>query len=183
MGLRSLLLSATTAMTLALPVNASQSVTVADASTPAACRSVALMPTVGHLAAASGTAYQALLITNHASRACTLSGTPSTQFGNFVRSGGLLVFRAVGPTAKKLNFADRGKTIVVRRGAVASVTVGVETAANAPSSMCGHVANASRVRLVFRSGAELYYTLRTFAVCTKLASTLTSGVVLGTRFP
>lgn len=181
---RRLLLGAMTAMALALPVGASQGVLASGAATMVLpCRSVALTPTVGHLGAASGTAYQALLITNHASHACTLSGTPSTQFGNFVSSGGLVVFRAVGPAAKKLAFADRGKTVVVKRGAVASVTVGIETAGNVPSSKCGHVVNASRVRLVFQNGAKLYYTLRTFAVCTKLASTLTSGVVLGTRFP
>jgi hypothetical protein len=43
--------------------------------------------------------------------------------------------------------------------------------------------NVSRVRLIFKSGAELFYTLRRTQVCTKLASTTTSGVVLGTRYP
>ncbi len=183
MRLRRLLLGAMTAMALALPVSASQAVLASGASTIVLpCHTVALTPTVGRGSAAAGTAYETLLIKNHSSHACTLSGTPATQFGNFIGSGGLVVFRGVGPAAAKLTYAGRGKTIVAKPAAVASVTVGIETAANIPSSKCA-MANASRVRLVFQSGARLYYTLRTNAVCTKIASTLTSGVVLGTRFP
>ena len=182
MKLKRLVLGAMTAMMLAVPVNASQTVAMAGASTPAPCRSMALTPTVGRGNAAAGTAYEALLIKNHSSHACTLSGTPATQFGNFIGSGGLVVFKGVGPAATKLTYADRGKTIVVKPRATASVTVGIETAANLPSSKCD-MASISRVRLVFRNGATLYYTLRTNEVCTKIATTLTSGVVLGTRFP
>lgn len=188
MRLPRLLLGAMTAMALALPVGASQGALAFGASTPAPCRATALTPTVGRGSAAAGTGYETLLITNHVkgtnplSGSCSLSGTPTTQFGNFVGSGGLVVFRAVGPAATKLTFAGRGATIVVKPGAVASITVGIETAANYVPSRC-HKANASRVRLVFQSGTTLYYTLRTNAVCTKLASTTTSGIVLGTRFP
>ena len=183
MRLRRILLGVMTAMTLSIPTSASQGVAMAGASTPAPCRGAALTSTVGRSSAAAGTAYETLLITNHSSHACTLSGAPVTRFGIFVGSGGLVVFRAVGPAAKKLTFADRGKTIVVKRGAVASVTVGIETADNFPTSTCGHLAKVSHVRLVFQSGVTLYYTLRANSVCTKIASTLTSGVVLGTRFP
>ncbi len=182
MTLRTLLLGAMTAMALVLPVSASQAVAVAGASTPAPCRSVALIPTVGRGSAALGTAYETLHIKNHSSRACTLSGTPKTRFGNFVSTGGLIVFRSVGPAAAKISYAGSDKTITVEPGAIASVTIGIETAANYPSSMCVR-ANASRVRLTFRRGATLYYTLRTNAVCTKFSSTFTSGVMLGMRFP
>ena len=182
-GLRRLLRGALGAAALAIPVSASQAVPFAGASAVAPCTSVALTPTLGRGSAAAGTAYETLLIKNHSSHACTLSGTPATQFGKFVRSGGLVVFRGVGPAATKITYAGRGRTIVVKPGALASVTVGIETAATFfPRSKCS-AANASRVRLAFRSGATLYYTLRTNAVCTKLASTTTSGVVLGTRFP
>lgn len=182
MRLRRLLLGAVTAMTLALPVSAVNAVAVAGASSPAWCHSAALTPSVGRGSAAAGTTYETLLMRNHSSHACTLSGTPKTQFGNFIGSGGLVVFKGVGPAATKLTYADRGKTIVVKPRATASVTVGIETAANLPSSKCD-LASISRVRLVFRNGATLYYTLRTNEVCTKIATTLTSGVVLGTRFP
>ncbi len=183
MRLGKLLLGAMSAIALALPVSASHAVLTSGASTfVLPCHTVALMPMVGRGSAAAGTAYETLLIKNHSSHACTLSGTPTTQFGNFVGSGGLVVFRGVGPAAMKLTYAGRGKTIVLKPGAVASVNVGIETAANYPRSKCA-AANTSRVRLVFPSRATLYYTLRATAVCTKLASTLTSGVVLGTRFP
>ena len=181
MRLRGLLLSAVTATALVLPATVSHDTSAAGASTIGPCRATALTPTVGRGSAAAGTAYETLLIKNHSSGGCSLSGTPATQFGNFVVSGGLVVFRAVGPAATKLTFVGRGKTIVVKPGAVASVTVGIETAANYVPSQC-RKANAARVRLVFQSGTTLYYTLRTNAVCTKLASTTTSGVVLGTRF-
>jgi len=183
MRLRRLLLGAMTAMAIVLPFSASQAVLASGASTIVLrCHTVALTPTVGRGSAAAGTAYETLLIKNHSSHTCTLSGTPVTQFGNFVGLGGLVVFRGVGPAATKLAYAGRGKTIVLKSGAVASVNVGIETAANYPRSKCAR-ANTSRVRLIFPSGTTLYYTLRTNAVCTKLASTLTSGVVLGTRFP
>ena len=183
MRLRKLLLGAMMAMTLSIPASASQGVAMASASTPTLCHNAALTPTVGRGSAAAGTAYETLIIKNHSSHACTLSGAPATQFGNFVGSAGLVVFRAIGPAAKKLTLADRGKTVAVKPGAVASVTVGIETAVNFPSATWGHLAKVSRVRLVFHSGITLYYTLRTNAVCAKIASTLTSGVVLGTRFP
>lgn len=188
MRLPRLLLGAMTAMALALPVGASQGVLASGASTPTPCRATALAPTVGRGSAAAGTAYETLLITNHVKGTtsltgrCSLSGTPTTQFGNFVTSGDSAVFRAVGPAATKLTIAGRGATIVVKPGAVASVTIGIETADNYPPSKCDK-ANATRVRLVFQSGATLYYTLHTTQVCTKFKSTTTSGVVLGTRYP
>ena len=180
---RRLVLGAMTAMALAIPVSASRALWRSDASTTVLpCHTVALTATRGRGGAAAGTAYETLLIKNHSPHACTLSGTPATQFGSFVGSGGLIVFRGVGPAATKLAYAGRGRTIVVRPGAVASVTVGIETAVNYPSAKCAR-ANVSHVRLAFAHGPTLYYTLRTNAVCTKIASTLTSGVVLGTRFP
>ncbi len=184
MRLRRLPLGALVAMALAIPVSASQGVSAAGAlPLVSPCHTVALAPSVGRGSAAAGTAYETLLIKNRSPLSCKLSGTPATQFGNFVGSGGLVVFRGVGPAATKLTYADRGKTVILKPGATASVTVGIETAANFfPRSKCS-AANASRVRLVFPGGTALYYTLRTNAVCTRIASTLTSGVVLGTRFP
>lgn len=187
-----IVLGVTVATTLAVPAGMSLGLASSDASTPSPCSASALAPTVGRGSAAAGTGYETLLITSHVKGTdastgwCTLSGTPTTQFGNFVVSGThhhVIEFVGAGPAAMKLAWADRGKTITLKPGAVASVTVGIETAADImPQSRCDPV-YISRVRLAFKSGATLYFTLRRVAVCTKVATTLTSGVVLGTRYP
>jgi hypothetical protein len=185
MRLRRTLLGLLMATTTGVPAGLLMGTPMSGASTPTSCRATALAPTVGRGSGAAGTIYETLLMKNHSSGSCTLSGTPATQFGHFVvlaNTHGPAVFRAVGPSATPTTFAGRGKKVVVRPGAVASVTIGIETAGNYVPSQC-HKANASRVRLVFGSGITLYYTLATTAVCTKLASTSTSGVILGTRFP
>jgi hypothetical protein len=178
------LLGALMAMTLGVPVGATLGLASSGASALAPCGASALATSLGRGSGAAGTEYVTLLITSHVKGTnastgwCTISGTPATQFG--VPES--VVFRSVGPAATKLTFPGRGKTIVLKPGAVASVTIGVETAQNFRPSKCRMV-NVSRVRLIFKSGAELFYTLRRTQVCTKLASTTTSGVVLGTRYP
>ena len=190
MRLRKLLLGISALTALVGPISATHLTLVAGASPLQPCASGALWPTVGRSSGAAGTTYETLLMKNRSSVACTLAGTPATQFGNFVASGGLIVFKSVGPAASKTMISTRrGQTITVKPGATASVTVGIATAADYAPAKC-HKALASRVRLVFASGATLYYTLlpatysmHQVAVCTKLASTTTFGVVLGTRFP
>ena len=178
------LLGALMAMTLGVPASAALALASSAASTPAPCAASALATSLGQSSGAAGTEYVTLRITSHVKGTnaltgwCTLSGTPATQFG--VPEG--VVFRSVGPAATKLTFAGRGKTVVIKPGAVASVTIGIETAQNFAPSKC-QTANVSRVRLIFKSGAQLFYTLPRTQVCTKLASTTTSGVVLGTRYP
>jgi hypothetical protein len=184
------LLGVVVAMTLAVPVGASLALASSSAATILPCTASALTPTVGRGGAAGGTAYETLLLTSHVKGTnaltgwCTLSGTPTTEFGNdLVRGTGIAEFVAVGPAATKLTIAGRGKTVTLKPGAVASVTIGIETAVNfEPPSRC-HRANVSRVRLVFDHGTTFDYTLRRTQVCTKIASTTTSGVVLGTRYP
>jgi hypothetical protein len=168
---------------LAVPVSASLELASSGAATLAPCSSTALMPSVGRSSAAAGTTYVTLLITSHvkgtnaSTGRCTLSGTPTTRFGNASAR-----FVGIGPVATKLTLSGRGKTITLKSGAVASVTVGIETAENFPPSKC-HVANVSQVRLIFSGGTTLLYTLHRTQVCTKVPSTTTSGVVLGTRYP
>lgn len=182
------LLGVLVATALGVPVSASLGLAPSGASTLRPCGINSLGATVGRTSGAAGTTHVTLRLenivkgTNALTGWCTLSGTPATHFGNFVGSGGLIVFRAVGPAATKLTFADRGKTITLKPGDIASVTVGISTAGNYVPSQC-HKENVSRVRLVFGNGATFYYTLHTTQVCTKLASTTTSGVVLGTRYP
>jgi hypothetical protein len=185
MRLRRLILSSFVATTLAVPAGQSIVAPMYGASTPATCLATALTATVGRGSGAAGTTYETLLLRNHSSGSCALSGTPATQFGHMVvaaNTHGPAIFKAVGPVATKLTMAGRGKTIVVRPGAVASVTIGIGTATNYVPTQC-RKATASRVRLVFSNGTRLYYKLAATAVCTKLASTTTSGVVLGTRYP
>ena len=176
------------AVTLGVPVSATLGLAPSGASTLRPCGINSLGFTVGRSSGAAGTEYVTLRLenivkgTNASAGSCTLSGTPTTHFGNFVGSGGVIVFRSVGLAATKVAFANRGKIITLKPGEIASVTVGVETAQNFLPSKC-HIANVSRVQLVFNTGATVYYTLHRTQVCTRLASTTTSGVVLGTRYP
>jgi hypothetical protein len=166
MRLRRLILSSFVATTLAVPAGQSIVAPMYGASTPATCLATALTATVGRGSGAAGTTYETLLLRNHSSGSCALSGTPATQFGHMVvvaNTHGPAIFKAVGPVATKLTMAGRGKTIYV-------------------PTQC-RKATASRVRLVFSNGTRLYYKLAATTVCTKLASTTTSGVVLGTRYP
>jgi hypothetical protein len=176
------------AMTLGVPVGATLGLASSGASTLRPCGTASLGLTRGRTSGAAGTTYLTLRLenivkgTNGSAGWCTLSGTPATHFGNLVPSGGVVVFRAFGPAATKLTFADRGKTITLKPGDVASVTVGISTAGNYVPSRCSK-ANVSLVQLDFDSGATVYFGLHRTQVCTKLASTTTSGVVLGTRYP
>ena len=176
-----ILVSVLTLVALALLASPWPEIAV-GASSFAPCGATSLAPTVGRGSAAAGTSYETLLIKNRSLHSCTLSGIPATQFGNFVKSGSRLLFKAVGPASTKDIIVGRGKTILLKSGSIASVTIGIETADNFPTSKCVK-ANFSRVRLVFQSQTTLYYTFPTNSVCTKLASTTTSGVVLGTRYP
>jgi hypothetical protein len=183
------LLGVMLATTLAVPVGVSLGLASSGASTLLPCGASALATTVGRSSAAAGTTYVTLLLTSHVKGTnastgwCTLSGTPATQFGHvLVKGTGVAEFVGVGPAAIKLTFAGRGKTITLKPGSVASVTVGIATAGNYVPSKC-HQANVSRVRLVFNRATTLYYTLHRTQVCTKVASTTTSGVVLGKRYP
>ena len=176
------------ATVLFVPLGATLGSASSDTANLAQCRTAALRPSLGRSSAAAGTAYVTLRIsnvvksTNASSGRCTLSGTPATRFGNVTTDAMHTEFHGVGPTSTKLTIAGRGKTITLNPGALASVTVGIETARNFPPSKC-HKANVSTIRLVFQGGATLYYSPPRTFVCTSLASTITSSVVHGTNFP
>jgi len=181
--LRPLLLGATMTMALAIPVSASRGVSASSASRPPFCLASALFSKVGQGGAATGTSYFKLLfIYNKSSGSCTLSGTPTTELGIMTGSRGLVVFKTVGPAAAKLKIAGRGKAVTVKPGVLASVTIGIETADNYTPSMCKK-ANVTVARMVFQNGATFYFGLPRVLVCTKLASTTTSGVISGLRYP
>ena len=168
-------------------ITISASMSIAAGATGAAlvhpCLPPMLVASVGRESTAAGRTFVTLLLKNATkgtSYFCALSGTPATQFGVW-GSGSARVFKPVGPSATMLTIATRGKIFILKPGAVASVTVGIQTVDNYPPARCRR-ASATIVRLHFLSGAVLFYSVRA-QVCTKVASTETSGVVLGTRFP
>lgn len=151
------------------------------------CSASALTTKLGRGGGAAGTSYQTFEMINHATVACALSGVPTTQAGLFTGNGQAAVFKPVGPAATVISFsfAKRGGAVVLRHGALASVTFGMQTAANYVPAQC-QAAPVNVVRVVFRSGTSsttLYYRILRDTVCTRLASTEIAGVVLGTRFP
>lgn len=152
------------------------------------CSPHQLTTKLGRGGAALGTGYQVFEMINHSTLACALSGVPLTQPGLLTGSARTEVFKSVGPRATTITFSGfpkRGGTVVLRHGTLTSVTFGMETAADfAPGQCLARTVNA--VRLVFQSGGKLsslLYKIHPDTVCTKLASTQTDGVVLGTRFP
>ncbi len=152
------------------------------------CSPSALTTRLGRRGGAMGTSYQAFEMINHSTSACALSGVPLTQPGLLTGSAKTEVFKSIGPKATTITFSGfpkRGGTVVLRHGTLTSVTFGMETAADfAPGQCLARTVNA--VRLVFQSGrklSSLLYKIHPDTVCTKLASTQTDGVVLGTRFP
>ncbi len=192
MRLLRLVLGYLTVATLVLALEPAHAALAKDFPEVFHCRPGALSLSIGRSSGAAGTTYRTLLIENHvkstnsSSGTCWLSGIPATQFGVTRAVGtGIVVggdFVGVGPAATKLRIAGRGNIVEMKSGAVASVTVGIETADNYVPSRCGK-SFATRIRLVFQFGPTLYYSIGRTAVCTKLASTTTSGVVLGTHYP
>lgn len=152
------------------------------------CLPSALTTRLGRGSGAMGTSYQVFEMINHSTSACALSGVPLTQPGFLSGSAKNEVFKSMGPKATTITFSGfpkRGGTVVLRHGTLASVTFGMETAVNLPSAQC-RAGTVNAVRLVFQSGGKLsslLYKIPPDTVCTKLASTETDGVVLGTRFP
>jgi hypothetical protein len=155
--------------------------------TASQCSAAELTTKLGRGSASAGIGYETLEMINHSAAACVPSGTPATRPGVFTSNGQTIVFRPVGPAATPTWFtlAKRGGTVVLRHGAIASVTFGMQTASNYVASQCD-AAPVDAVRLIFHRGTSsttLYYKFLRDAVCTKLSSTETDGVVHGTRWP
>jgi hypothetical protein len=155
----------------------------ADQVASLACHSAWLTSKIGRSGAAAGTTYYNLEIVNHSDLACTLRGTPTAQSG-FITYG-MPSFEPVGPPSGMVYFAGRGKTVVIKPGKIASVELGISTAANYPRSKCAP-RTISNVEISFLTGTptvHLGYPLPKQAVCTKIDSTSITGIVLGTHFP
>ena len=155
----------------------------AAGSNAVACQTGWLTAKTGRASAAAGTSYYTLEIVNHSAQSCTLKGIPVARPG--FNSYGMPSFAAVGPPAVKESFAGRGNVVVMRTGKIASVELGIGTAANYPRVKCAP-RTITEVDVAFSMGkttAHVEFSLPKQAVCTKLASTNIAGIALGTHFP
>jgi photosystem II stability/assembly factor-like uncharacterized protein len=132
-----------------------------------------VVATVARVGAAGGTKYITILFTNVGSPACWFRGTPIVQ-----PVAGATGY-PVGPAATRMVVAGRGQKTTLRAlGGEASITVGIETAANFyPASRC-RPKNMNRVLIRF-SLISYYVTVGVNQVCTALRSTNNAGVVAG----
>lgn len=165
----------------------------AAGTTASPCHSSWLTPKMGRSSGAAGTTWYTLEIVNHSKFSCSLSGIPTARPGFFAYS--MKPWQNVGPRASSATFAGRGGIVLLLPGKVASVDVGVSTAANYPSTKCAP-RTIGGVKVTFLSPAPealakitppppvvLAYFLPKQAVCMKLASTSITGIALGTHFP
>jgi hypothetical protein len=121
---------------------------------------------------AAGTTYVTISFTNVGTPACWLHGIPEVQ--PIAGSNDY----PVGPAATRNRVAGRGGFTMLRiHGGVASITVGIETAADySPSSCRPEIAN----RLLIRFDQFSYFvTIGANQVCTEFSSTNNDGVVTG----
>jgi len=122
--------------------------------------------------AAAGTSYVTIVFTNVGTPACWLQGIPRVQ-----PVAGSRDFW-VGRRATRLHVAGRGSTTMLHvSGGQASVTVGIETAANYPRASC-QPKNMNRLQIVF-SQTTFFVTVGVHQVCTLIRSTNVAGVVAG----
>ena len=127
---------------------------------------------VARTGAAGGTSYVTILFKELGPPACWLSGIPRVQ----PVAGSRDV--PVGRVATKIRVAGRGrKTMLGQSGGEASVTVGIETAANYTKSSC-QPKNMNRLQIEFNQ-TSFFVTIGVNEVCTKIRSTNVAGVVAG----
>ena len=132
-----------------------------------------VIATPGKWGVAAGTSYVTIVLTNKGSPACWLHGIPEVQPVAGGDDG------PVGPVATRLHVAGRGgRTMLGVSGGVASITVGIETAANwQPTSTCvPKIMNRLRIQFTQTS---FYVNIGVQQVCTKDSSVNNAGVVAG----
>lgn len=142
--------------------------------TPTGCSSGDFAYSVGATEGAAGTSYTTLIFTNTSTRECTLEGVPGAQ----PVSGQ----EPVGPESKHNDLSGKVETIVVKQGEKASVLFAVATASNYPTEECVPLeSDGVMVTLGSESARKIEHTfsLRSFDVCTELASTSISKVARG----
>jgi photosystem II stability/assembly factor-like uncharacterized protein len=131
----------------------------------------------GRTGVAAGTSYTAVVFTNHGAKACYLNGVPAVQPVAGQHQS------AVGPAAWGYSTSGRGGFVVLRAHVgKASVSLGVETAANIPTKSCISK-NATGITVRFNPPANFYVSLgrSPVAVCTIQPNIEVWGVVPGVR--
>ena len=131
----------------------------------------------GRTGAALGTAYTAVVFSNNGNRACYLNGVPAVQPVSGVHHS------AVGPAASAYSTSGRGGFVVLKaHGGKASVSLGIETAANVPAKSCAPK-SATGVTVRFSPPADFYLSLghSAVSVCTTQPTTEIWGVVPGIK--
>lgn len=132
---------------------------------------------LGRGSAAAGTAYEAIVYTNHSTRSCYLNGVPIAQ--PVVGPN----HTPVGRAAYQYLDAKRGGFVVLKpNGGFASTSFGLSTAANYPIKDC-LPKTVNGLTLRFASPAVFYVTTPRWTVCAKTPvatiSGVSKGVVLG----
>jgi photosystem II stability/assembly factor-like uncharacterized protein len=131
----------------------------------------------GRTGVAAGTAYTAVVFTNDGDQSCYLNGVPAVQPVSGPHRS------AVGPAAWGYSTSGRGGFVVLKaHGGKASVSLGVETAANIPAKSC-IPKGATGITMRFNPPANFYVSLgrSPVAVCTTQPTTGVWGVVPGVR--
>jgi photosystem II stability/assembly factor-like uncharacterized protein len=131
----------------------------------------------GRTGVAAGTAYTAVVFTNDGDQSCYLNGVPAVQPDSGPHRS------AVGPAAWGYSTSGRGGFVVLKaHGGKASVSLGVETAANIPAKSC-IPKGATGITMRFNPPANFYVSLgrSPVAVCTTQPTTGVWGVVPGVR--
>ena len=132
---------------------------------------------LGRTGAAAGTAYTAVIFTNDGDRACYLNGVPAVQPVSGPHRS------AVGPAAWGYSTSGRGGFVVLKaHGGKASVSLGVETAANVPAKSCVPK-SATGFTVRFNPPANYFFSQgrSPVAVCTTQPTTEVWGVVPGVK--
>ena len=144
---------------------------------PPACKSSSLRVTVGAANGAAGTIYHSLVFTNVGTTACAVSGIPSVQPTTGALAG--VAHILVGPPSRHENLSASGYGDPVRLTpqTSASANYGVAETGNWSVVTCGPKAVQSLS--VSLAGGNFFVPLAA-SVCTKLASTVVSGLVPGT---
>jgi hypothetical protein len=148
---------------------------------PTACSFGALRLSVGQANGAAGTIYYPLIVTNEASHACVISGTPSVQPTTGSLAG--VAHILVGPrsTVRGFGSAGYGDSIRLAPGARASAALGVvETGNFTPSQCVAKRFESLSVSIAgLHNGGGSWWAPLSSTTCTKLASTNISGFVPG----
>lgn len=175
------------------PLGGNALISSAGGVTASPCHTSWLTPKMGRSSGAAGTTWYTLEIINHSKFSCSLSGTPVAMPG--FQTYGMVPWENVGPRAGTAAFAGRGGVVLLLPGRVASIDLGVSTAANYPPTKCVPQ-TIGGVKVTFAASVPeavakikqpppviLAYFLPKQAVCTKLASTSITGIAMGTHFP